>query len=206
MLPPVTLTRLRRGAIAGAAALSMAIAGAAPAQATHKNQRALLGVLAGAAIVGILANDARQKRAQPRYVEEPRYPAPQPQYFAPRYDDDARYDDRRRYDDDRYGDRRYDDRRYDDRRYDDRRYEAPRYQPVPQYASPVTDAFREYSVASRRAIQTRLRAYGYYRGAIDGIYGPGTRNAIEAYARDTGNSGLLGTRNGTVTLLNGLLA
>ena len=194
MLPPVTLTRLRRGAIAGAAALSMAIAGTAPAQATHKNQRALLGVLAGAAIVGILANDARQKRAQPRYVEEPRYPAPQPQYFAPRYDDDARYDDR------------YGDRRYDDRRYDDRRYEAPRYQPVPQYASPVTEAFREYSVASRRAIQTRLRAYGYYRGAIDGIYGPGTRNAIEAYARDTGNSGLLGTRNGTVTLLNGLLA
>jgi hypothetical protein len=91
----------------------------------------------------------------------------------------------------------------------------PAYQPAPQpvyvpapvyHGSATAAAFAEYSAASKRAIQTRLRAYGYYRGAIDGVYGPGTRAAIEAYARDTGNSAALQSRDGTVRLLNGLLA
>lgn len=77
--------------------------------------------------------------------------------------------------------------------------------PAPAF-TPVAAAFNEYSPASRRAIQQRLRAYGYYRGAIDGAFGPGTRNAIEAYARDTGNTGATQSRDGTVRLLNGLLA
>lgn len=189
MLPYVTLNHLRRGAIATVGALSVALATAAPSQALDKKERALLGVLAAAAIVGVIANDqAKKRRADPLYREEPRYVAPEPQYHAPSYDDQ------------RYGDRRYDDRHYEDHRYDE-----PRYQPQPSYGSGAK-AFTEYSPASRRAIQSRLRAYGYYRGPIDGAYGPGTRRAIEAYARDTGNDGLLATRNGTVTLLNGLLA
>ncbi|QYK42755.1 MAG: peptidoglycan-binding protein [Paracoccaceae bacterium] len=82
---------------------------------------------------------------------------------------------------------------------------APHYgNPAPVY-TPVAAAFNEYSPASRRAIQTRLRAYGYYRGGIDGTFGPGTRAAIEAYARDTGNVQALRSRDGTVRLLNGLL-
>jgi hypothetical protein len=72
--------------------------------------------------------------------------------------------------------------------------------------TPVAAAFNEYSPASRRAIQQRLRAYGYYRGPIDGAFGPGTRNAIQAYARDTGNGQAIQSRDGTVRLLNGLLA
>lgn len=72
--------------------------------------------------------------------------------------------------------------------------------------TPVAAAFNEYSPASRRAIQQRLHAYGYYRGPIDGAFGPGTRNAIEAYARDTGNVQATQSRDGTVRLLNGLLA
>lgn len=194
MLPYVTLNRLRTGAIASVTALSMALATATPSQALDKKERTLLGVLAAAAIVGVIANDQAQKRrAAPRYDDEPRYVAPEPEYYSPRNDDR------------RYGDRRYDDGRYGDRRYDDRRYDEPRYQPQPSYGN-ATGAFTEFSPASRRAIQSRLRAYGYYTGAIDGAYGPATRRAIEAYARDTGNSALLGSRNGTVTLLNGLLA
>jgi hypothetical protein len=89
-------------------------------------------------------------------------------------------------------------------------YFAPAPAPKPHYGgtygySPVAAAFAEYSPASKRAIQSRLRAYGYYRGSVDGVFGPGTRAAIEAYARDTGNSGALGSRDGTVRLLNGLL-
>lgn len=170
MLPPVTLNRLRHGAIATVTVLSLALASATPGQALDKKERTLLGVLAAAAIVGVIANDAaRKKRTQQTYYEEPRYYAPQPQYHAPRHDE-------------------------------------PRYQPQPQYGASGVGAFTEFSTASRRAIQSRLRAYGYYTGAIDGAYGPATRRAIEAYARDTGNASLLGSRNGTVTLLNGLLA
>lgn len=194
MLPNVTLNNLRRGAIATVGALSIALATATPSQALDKKERVLLGVLAAAAIAGVIANDQAQKRrAQPRYYEEPRYVAPLPQYQTPHHDD-------RRYDD-----WRYDDQRYGDWRYDDRRYDEPRYQPQPSYGS-AANAFTEYSPASRRAIQSRLRAYGYYHGRIDGAYGPATRRAIEAYARDTGNSAALSSRNGTVTLLNGLLA
>lgn len=76
--------------------------------------------------------------------------------------------------------------------------------PAPVH-TPVAAAFAEYSPASKRAIQQRLRAYGYYRGAIDGVFGPGTRAAIEAYARDTGNPAALQSRDGSVRLLNGLL-
>lgn len=76
--------------------------------------------------------------------------------------------------------------------------------PAPVH-TPAAAAFAEYSPASKRAIQQRLRAYGYYRGPIDGTWGPGTRAAIEAYARDTGNLAALQSRDGTVRLLNGLL-
>lgn len=76
----------------------------------------------------------------------------------------------------------------------------------PAYGSAAAQAFAEYSPASKRAIQTRLRAYGYYRGAIDGVWGPGTSGALQAYARDTGNSAALSSRDATVRLLNGLLA
>ena len=167
MLPDVTLNRLRTGAIASVTALSLALASATPTLALDKKERALLGVLAAAAIVGVLANDAARKKRERQGT-----------YEAPRYDDDPHYPPR---------------------------YDAPRYEPQPYYGN-ATAAFTEFSPASRRAIQSRLRAYGYYRGPIDGAYGPATRRAIEAYARDTGNDDLLATRNGTVTLLNGLLA
>ncbi len=91
----------------------------------------------------------------------------------------------------------------------------PSYQPAPQpvyvpaptyHASASASAFAEFSPASKRAIQQRLAAYGYYRGGIDGVYGPGTRAALEAYARDTGSEAALQSRDGAVRLMNSLLS
>jgi hypothetical protein len=75
---------------------------------------------------------------------------------------------------------------------------APVYSPAPVYveprhttsiyATPAARAFQSYSLSERKAIQRNLRAWGYYRGGIDGAFGPGTYNAITAYARDEGIS------------------
>lgn len=56
------------------------------------------------------------------------------------------------------------------------------------YATPAARAFQSYSAGERKAIQSRLRAWGYYRGGIDGAFGPGTYSAVTAYARDEGIS------------------
>ena len=56
------------------------------------------------------------------------------------------------------------------------------------YGTPAGRAFQSYSLRERKAIQRNLRAWGYYRGGIDGSFGPGTYNAITAYARDEGQS------------------
>ncbi len=56
------------------------------------------------------------------------------------------------------------------------------------YATPAAKAFQSYSSTERKAIQRNLRAWGYYRGSIDGAFGPGTYSAITAYARDEGAS------------------
>ena len=37
-----------------------------------------------------------------------------------------------------------------------------------------------------RRVQRQLAAAGYYRGAIDGVVGEGTRRAIRDYERDNG--------------------
>lgn len=56
------------------------------------------------------------------------------------------------------------------------------------YATPAARAFQSYSASERKAIQRNLRAWGYYRGGIDGAFGPSTYKAITAYARDEGAS------------------
>ncbi len=56
------------------------------------------------------------------------------------------------------------------------------------YRTPAAQAFNSYSRSERLAIQRALRAWGYYRGGLDGAFGPGTYNAITAYARDEGLS------------------
>jgi len=73
------------------------------------------------------------------------------------------------------------------------------------YATPIGMAFNSYSDNEQRRIQSTLTAYGYYRGNIDGSFGPGTYDAIAAYARRTGKTAELGSRAGSYGLLDGLL-
>lgn len=73
------------------------------------------------------------------------------------------------------------------------------------YATPAARAFQSYSLSERKAIQRQLRAWGYYRGGIDGSFGPGTYNAVVAYARDEGASGSLSSTGGAYAVYDGLL-
>lgn len=93
-------------------------------------------------------------------------------------------------------------------------YTQPAYEPVytqpsyhaPVYGTPSARAFQSYSTQERRMIQRRLAAYGYYRGGIDGAYGPGTAQAIAAYARDEGMTRKLGSTAGAYGVLDSLIA
>ncbi len=76
---------------------------------------------------------------------------------------------------------------YREPRYVEPRYDEPRHT-TSVYSTPAARAFQSYSLRERKAIQRNLRAYGYYRGGIDGAFGPGTYNAVAAYARDEGQS------------------
>ncbi|MDM7933131.1 peptidoglycan-binding domain-containing protein [Tabrizicola sp.] len=87
---------------------------------------------------------------------------------------------------------------------------APVYvEPRPAHASihstPAARAFNSYSASERKAIQRNLRAWGYYRGGIDGAFGPGTYNAITAYARDEGASASLSSTGGAFAVYDGLI-
>ncbi|MFQ6773009.1 MAG: spore cortex-lytic enzyme [Clostridia bacterium] len=56
---------------------------------------------------------------------------------------------------------------------------------VPQIFNPTTIVAQAYSY-DVKTIQTKLKNWGYYKGAIDGIYGTGTRNAVKAFQRKNG--------------------
>ncbi len=81
------------------------------------------------------------------------------------------------------------------------------YRPAPQQqqATAAASAFHEYDRQGRRLIQQRLAAYGYYGGAIDGVWGRGTAAAVAAYARDVNASASLRSRDGSVQLYNHLI-
>lgn len=133
--------------------------------------------LKGAVGALLIENVIRNGRHnQPRYVE-PQY---QPQY-QPRYEP-----------------------RYEPRRGHRRHYEEPR-QTVSVYNTAAAYAFNRYSSSERRLIQRRLAAYGYYRGGVDGSFGPGTYSAISAYARDNGQGRALASTNTAFAVYDGLI-
>lgn len=74
------------------------------------------------------------------------------------------------------------------------------------YTTHAARAFNSLSPSERRLVQSRLRAYGYYSGGIDGTFGPGTYGALVAYARDTSGESQLSTAAGTYGLIDSLLA
>jgi hypothetical protein len=108
-------------------------------------------------------------------------------------------------------------------------YAAPRqpvYQPAPQqpvylapqqpvYAAPqphhgistsaAAQAFKSYSPSERRAIQRQLARQGYYRGGVDGVFGPATFRAVAAYASDRGLTGRIDSASGAYTVYDSLI-
>ena len=82
-------------------------------------------------------------------------------------------------------------------------YVAPAHTSI--YSTPAARAFNTYSKSERKAIQRSLRASGYYYGGIDGSFGPGTYNAVVAYARDAGAAGNLRNTNGAYAVYDGLI-
>lgn len=73
------------------------------------------------------------------------------------------------------------------------------------YRTPAARAFKSYSSSERKAIQRQLRAWGYYRGGIDGAFGPGTYNAVAAYAADEGLTSRLSDTNSAFGVYDSLL-
>ena len=83
----------------------------------------------------------------------------------------------------------------------------PVYMPAPTsiYNTAVAARFNGYSNNNQRRIQSTLSAYGYYKGSIDGIFGPGTYSATVSYANATGKSNLLSTQAGVTAIYDALL-
>lgn len=93
-------------------------------------------------------------------------------------------------------------------------YQAPTYQqptyyqptqPATSYSSSAARAFNSYSATERRQIQSKLRAYGYYRGAVDGSFGPQTQQAVSGYAGATLGTAKLSSMNGAFEVYDSLL-
>lgn len=170
------LPTVRNTAISAVTALGLALGAVAPAHALGKNEQKFLQGVAAALIVNAIVKEARRPAPQPRYIQ-PQYV--QPQYVQPRYHE-PQHEPRRRH------------------HYDEGRS-------VSIYRTSAAVAFNSYSREERRLIQRRLAGYGYYRSGIDGSFGPGTYNAIAAYARDAGVGEKLTSREGAYGVYDGLI-
>lgn len=71
--------------------------------------------------------------------------------------------------------------------------------------SAAAQAFKSYSMTERRAIQRELARAGYYYGAIDGLYGPATFRAVQAYAADRDLNGRIDSASGAYTVYDSLI-
>lgn len=166
-------------------ALTIASTAAAPVSAGERERDFLKGALATAAIGTIVLGITNQNRTrQPapvyNYAPAPVY-KPAPVYRpAPVYSPAPVYN------------------------YVEPRYEQPRYTSS-IYSTAAARAFNSYSLTERRAIQRQLAARGYYFGGIDGAFGPGTYNAITAYAADSRATGRLDSTAGAFAVYDGLI-
>jgi hypothetical protein len=83
-------------------------------------------------------------------------------------------------------------------------------EPEPPVAEPEEtqrEAFASEAALSpedKRLLQVALRWFGYYKGAIDGAYGPGTRGAMAAWQKDLGldATGVLTSRQRATLVAN----
>jgi hypothetical protein len=133
-------------------------------------------VLKGAAGVILLQGIIRETKPNKKHYEPRHEPRYEPRYEQPRYQQyQPRYE---------------------------QRYEPQR---VSVYSTAAARAFNNYSWSERRLIQRRLSAYGYYRGGIDGSFGPGTYNAVVAYANAQGQTRQLASTNSAYGVYDGLI-
>ncbi|MFN6951425.1 MAG: peptidoglycan-binding domain-containing protein [Albidovulum sp.] len=175
------LPKLRNAATTAIAALSLGLSMPAPAFAWgEKEQNALAAIVAAGVIGTIIMNESKRRNAAP-VARAPIQTVPG--YDQPRYQ-----------------------QRYESRYQDP--YATPRYQsaaPSGIYATPAARAFNSYSPSQRRAIQARLANAGYYRGGIDGTFGPMTYRAIMAIAGDSTGTAQLETLGGAHEFYDAIL-
>lgn len=176
MLPAVKNTK---AAIAAVLALTIAATTAVPANAWDEREQDFLKGAAATAVIGAIILNSQNGRGglfrQRQYQE-----VPQRQYIAPQYQQPT--------------------------------YQAPRptYQQPVRYQSsvhstPAARAFNSYTRSERRRIQAQLADWGYYRGGIDGAFGPATYRAISAYSADTQTGSGLNTVGGAYAVYEELL-
>ncbi len=173
------LPRIRKTATAAIAALSIAAALPAPAHAWGEKEQNALAAIVAAGVIGTLIMKENQRRRSAPVARAPAQGYSQPQYqpqYQPRYQ--PQYQPQ----------------------YQAPRHTTPaRYAPAAPsglYATPAARAFNSYSPAERRSIQARLADAGYYRGGIDGAFGPMTYQAIMAIAGDSTGTDQLGSMAG----------
>lgn len=183
MLPAFTTKAIsfKHAVVAAITALSIALP-AAPALAWGQREQDTLKGAVGALVIENVIRNSRNN--QPRYYQQHHQ---QPQYRGPVYQPP-----------------RYVEPRYQPHHAPRRHYEAPR-QTVSIYSTAAARAFNSYSSSERRLIQRRLSAYGYYRGGIDGAFGPGTYSAISAYANANGQGRALASTNTAFAVYDGLI-
>ncbi len=90
------------------------------------------------------------------------------------------------------------------------RQPAPSHQHATTYRAPVqhnaiAQGFRDLTFDQRRTVQLRLQRQGYYHDRIDGVWGPNTQRAVQAYAYDAGYDRSLDSYAGASQLYRSLL-
>ncbi len=177
MLP--LMSTLKTKAVAATLVAALALP-AAPALAWGKNEQNFTKGVVTALIAGALIQDwNRRAHAQPQ--PQPVYVPPRPPVYQPPV--------------------------YQPPVYQQPVYQPPVYQPAPSvYNTPAALAFNTYSRNERLRIQATLANYGYYRGGIDGNFGPGTYQAIASYAQAQGKFQELQTRGGAYGIYDGLIS
>lgn len=189
-------TKLKNAAIAALTATTLITSAASPAAAGKSERAFLLGVLATAAVGGLVLSANNANARSTSGLDDAYRPAPARV-------DNSRYDtDRFDYGRDRY--RR--DTRPEFDRYSSRGTSAPvRHAPEFIRLEPSERAFRALDYRDRRRVQERLARAGYYGYGIDGQWGPATERAVTRFARDNGAEAALYKPEGARRLYSAIL-
>ena len=169
------ISNLKTKLIAGTVAVALLATSAAPALAWGDREQGIVTGIAGTVLLGTLLNQSGGNNGYGLRRQQR-----QSVYYAPAYQQPV---------------------------YQQPVYQQPVYQAPAQslYSTPAAVAFNSYSANERIRIQATLANYGYYNGGLDGSFGPGTYNAVNAYASRTGKLAMLSTRGGAYGLFDALI-